>query len=66
MKYDDIIDIPRYIDPARQSMSMHDRAAQFMPFKSLKGYDDMVSERDRSMKNMPWENVEYENEDDII
>ena len=27
-------------------MSKHDRAGQFMPFKSLKGFDEMVDERE--------------------
>lgn len=34
-KYADIIDLPHFHDPARPFMSMHDRAAQFAPYKAL-------------------------------
>lgn len=35
VKYADIIDLPHFHDPARPFMSMHDRAAQFAPYKAL-------------------------------
>ena len=41
--YDDIIDLPHFHDPSRPYMTMHDRAAQFAPYKSLVGYEEMVS-----------------------
>ena len=43
-RYDDIINLPHYVSPTRQRMSMHDRAAQFAPFAALVGYDDAVAE----------------------
>jgi len=45
-KYDDIINMPRYVS-SRPKMSMADRAAQFSPFKALTGLDDSVSEAGR-------------------
>ena len=44
-KYSQIVDLPHFHAPGRPFMSNHDRAAQFMPFKSLKGYDDMVNQK---------------------
>lgn len=42
--YTDIIDLPHFHAPGRPFMPNSERAAQFMPFKSLKGYDDLVDE----------------------
>ena len=42
--YADIIDLSHFHAPGRPYMSNSERAAQFMPFKSLKGYDDLVDE----------------------
>ncbi len=42
-KYSDIIDLPHFHAPARPYMSMLGRAAQFAPYKSLVGYEEMVS-----------------------
>lgn len=42
--YTDIIDLSHFHAPGRPYMSNSERAAQFMPFKSLKGYDDLVDE----------------------
>lgn len=42
MKYDDIIDLPHFHAEGRPFMSKRDRAGQFMPFMSLKGFDEMV------------------------
>ncbi|MBQ1373231.1 hypothetical protein IIY66_00290 [Candidatus Saccharibacteria bacterium] len=41
-QYDDIIDLPHFHDSSRPCMTMHDRAAQFAPYKSLVGYDEMI------------------------
>ncbi len=37
--YEDIIGLPHFHDSKRPFMSNRDRAAQFMPFKSLNEYD---------------------------
>ena len=43
-RYDDIINLPHHVSPTLKRMSMHDRAAQFVPFAALVGYDDAVAE----------------------
>lgn len=42
--YDDIINLEHFHAPGRPYMPNSERAAQFMPFKSLKGYDEMIDE----------------------
>ena len=42
-RYSDIINLPHFHDPSRPYMTMHDRAAQFAPYKSLVGYDELLS-----------------------
>lgn len=46
-KYADIIDLDRPISKNHAPMSMENRAAQFMPFAALTGYDDAVEETAR-------------------
>lgn len=46
-KYDDIIDLPHHVSATRPRMPMIDRAAQFMPFRALTGYEDAVHETSR-------------------
>ena len=46
-KYDDIINLPRHVSSTRPQMPMIDRAAQFMPFRALIGYQDAVQETAR-------------------
>ena len=43
-RYNDIIDLPHHVSTTHSHMSMHDRAAQFMPFRALTGYEDAVQE----------------------
>ncbi|MBQ6334631.1 MAG: hypothetical protein IJI46_06150 [Erysipelotrichaceae bacterium] len=47
-RYDDIIDLPRFISKGRKHMSNYDRAAQFAPFDALTGYDEAIEETGRS------------------
>lgn len=42
--YSDIIDLPHHQSEYHPHMSISDRAAQFMPFAALTGYDDAVKE----------------------
>ena len=42
-RYDDIINLPHHRSCTRPHMSMHNRAAQFMPFAALTGYDDIIN-----------------------
>lgn len=46
-KYDDIINLPHHVSSNRAHMPMLDRAAQFMPFRALTGYEDAVRETAR-------------------
>ena len=46
-KYDDIINLPHHVSATRPHMPMIDRAAQFMPFRALSGYEDAVQETAR-------------------
>ena len=46
-KYDDIIHLPHHVYATRPHMPMIDRAAQFMPFRALTGYEDAVRETAR-------------------
>ena len=52
-----IIDMPHFHDPKRPSMSMRDRAGQFMPFKSLKGFDDEIDEKTETILSQEWEKI---------
>jgi len=45
--YDDIIGLPRRVSAAHPHMPLCDRAAQFMPFKALTGYEDDIEEETR-------------------
>ena len=45
--YDDIINLPHHVSAARPRMPVQDRAAQFMPFRALTGYEDAVQEMAR-------------------
>ena len=46
-KYDDIIHLPHHVSATRPHMPRSDRAAQFMPFRALTGYEDAVHETAR-------------------
>ena len=46
-KYDDIIGLPHHVSATRPHMPILDRAAQFMPFRALTGYEDAVHETAR-------------------
>lgn len=51
--YDDIIDMPAFHAPDKGYMSLHDRAAQFAPFKALTGYEDAIDETARLTDERP-------------
>ena len=46
-KYDDIINLPRFVSKDRNHMSNHDRAAQFAPFAALSGFGESITEAAR-------------------
>lgn len=41
--YSDIINMPHYESPKHPRMSKEARAAQFMPFAALTGYEDAIA-----------------------
>ena len=45
--YGDIIHLPHHVSVTHPHMSLYDRAAQFMPFKALTGYEDDIAEETR-------------------
>ncbi len=45
--YDDIIELPRHVSKNHAPMPVENRAAQFMPFAALTGYDAAVREEAR-------------------
>ena len=47
-RYDDIIDLHHHRSQTHIHMSMHNRAAQFMPFAALTGYDDIIRQTAQS------------------
>lgn len=51
--YDDIIHLPHHVSLTRPQMSMHDRAAQFAPFRALTGHGDAISETERLTERRP-------------
>ena len=46
-KYDDIINMPRYVSKKHPQMSLEMRSAQFAPFAALTGYDEQIEETSR-------------------
>lgn len=40
--YDDIIDFPNHVSNRHPQMSMQNRAAQFVPFAAMRGYDEAI------------------------
>lgn len=50
-RYDDIIDLPHHRSRTHPPLSMHQRAAQFMPFAALSGYEDILRETGRTLES---------------
>lgn len=46
-RYDDIINLPHHVSSKRPQMPILERAAQFLPFSALTGYEDAVKETAR-------------------
>ncbi|EFA22538.1 hypothetical protein [Bifidobacterium gallicum] len=49
-RYDDIINLPHHQSRKHPHMTMHNRAAQFMPFAALKGFEATIDETARRTK----------------
>lgn len=50
-RYDEIINLPRHISESHPPLGKDSYAAQFSPFESLTGYDDVVEEAARTTDN---------------
>lgn len=59
-----LLELPHFHAPGRPFMSGHDRAAQFMPFKSLTGFDSQIDQKTSALNDVEWENVIYDDEYD--
>ena len=46
-KYNEIMGLPHHVSKTRPQMPMSDRAAQFVPFAALTGYDAAIKETGR-------------------
>ncbi|MBT1165440.1 hypothetical protein [Bifidobacterium simiarum] len=49
-RYDDIIDLPHHRSTKHPHMPMRNRAAQFMPFAALAGYDEIIAQTAREVR----------------
>lgn len=52
-KYADIINLPHHVSKNRPHLSMEQRAAQFMPFAALRGYEELTDEAARYVDARP-------------
>lgn len=50
-RYDEIINLPRHISEKHPPLGKESYAAQFSPFESLTGYEDVVEEAARATDN---------------
>ncbi|MDD6814049.1 MAG: hypothetical protein PUD60_06585 [Akkermansia muciniphila] len=52
-EYADIIHLPHRVSTRHPSMSLSDRAAQFLPFSALSGFEDAIDETARLTEERP-------------
>ena len=64
-RYDDIIDLPRFVSQTHAHMSNYDRAAQFAPFAALTGFGDSIQETGRLTDERPELSDEERDEMDL-
>ena len=50
--------------PNKPYMTNYERAGQFMPFMSLKGFDDMIGDSTDEIVNKEWVHIEFN--DDVL
>ena len=60
--YEDIVNMPRHVSERHTPMPALKRAAQFMPFAALTGYEDAVAETARLTDDRPDLTQEYVSE----
>lgn len=52
-EYEEILGLPRHVSTKHPPMPIADRAAQFLPFAALTGYDDAIRESARLTEERP-------------
>ncbi len=52
-RYDDMLELPHHVSRNHPRMSEENRAAQFMPFAALKGYEDAIADKEIRDAEMP-------------
>ena len=50
--------------PGKPYMTNYERAGQFMPFMSLKGFDDMIGDSTDEIINREWVHIDFN--DDVL
>ena len=50
--------------PGKPYMTNYERAGQFMPFMSLKGFDDMIGDSTDEIINKEWVHIDFN--DDVL
>ena len=50
-RYDDIIDRPRHVSSKHPPMPRRNRAAQFMPFAALTGYEEQLKKTEKAVES---------------
>lgn len=78
-EYKDMLTLPHHVSETHPQMPVHDRAAQFMPFAALRGYEEAIgesgreteeyaelSEDDKSRLDMIWSELMYAYKKDIV
>lgn len=58
--YEDIVNLPHFKASGKKAMSNSQRAAQFMPFKSLNEYEKLILDKTEKIDSAPDENYEIE------
>lgn len=56
-KYDDIINLEHYHDSKRPYMPAENRAAQFMPFKSLSPHEGSIKAKEDEINAEEWQTI---------
>ena len=51
--YDDLLNLPHHVSRNHPQMPMEERAAQFLPFAALTGYEDILTEAARLTEERP-------------
>ena len=51
--YEDMVNLPHHQSAKRPHMAVEERAAQFLPFAALTGYEDILTEAARLTEEQP-------------